>query len=102
MVDQQFQLAESARSYIRNHKEYTLYSYDDSISVCFNYKDVDPKMICNQLYKKGELMIGYGSYEGKEFVRLVTINSNNSEKEIFEFFKVLENFTEKELMALNA
>ena len=102
MVDHQFELAENARDYIRDHQDYTLYSYEDSISVCFNYKDVDPKMICNQLYKEGKLMIGYGSYEGTEFVRLVTINSNNSEKEIFNFFKILENFTEKELMALNA
>lgn len=101
MVDQQFHLAEAARDYIRDHEDYTLYSYDDSISVCFNYKDVDPKVICNQLYKKGELMIGYGSYDGDEFVRLVTINSNNEDQQIMDFFKVLENFTEKELIALN-
>ena len=102
IIDQQFELAENARDYIKSHKDYTLYSYGDSISVCFNYKDVDPKVICNQLYKEGELMIGYGSYEGTEFIRLVTVNSNNSKQEILNFFKTLENFTEKELMALDA
>jgi len=102
MVNKQFELAESARKYIRNHDDYTLYSFEDSISVCFNYKDIDPKIICNELYKKGELMIGYGSYNGTEFIRLVTINSNNSENEILDFFKILEKFTEKELMAIDA
>jgi hypothetical protein len=47
-------------------------------------------------------MIGYGSYEGTEFIRLITINSNNTDQEIFDFFKTLESFTEKELIALNA
>jgi len=102
MVNKQFELAESARKYIRNHDDYTLYSFEDSISVCFNYKDIDPKIICNELYKKGELMIGYGSYNGTEFIRLVTINSNNSKNEILDFFKILEKFTEKELMAIDA
>jgi sulfinoalanine decarboxylase/sulfinoalanine decarboxylase/aspartate 1-decarboxylase len=102
IVDRQFTLAETARKYISNHSDYTLYSFDNSISVCFNYKDVDPKIICNQLYKQGKLMIGYGSYEGTEFIRLITINSNNTDQEILDFFKTLESFTEKELLALNA
>ena len=40
-------------------------------------------------------MIGYGSFNKKNFIRLVTVNSSNTKNEIFEMFKVLENFVEK-------
>lgn len=92
MVDHQFDLAETARNYIKNNEDYTLYSYDESVSVCFNYKDLDPKVLCNLLYEEAKLMIGYGNFKGRDFVRLVTVNSNNSDKEIVNFFKVLEKF----------
>ncbi|GGE43931.1 pyridoxal phosphate-dependent decarboxylase family protein [Psychroflexus planctonicus] len=92
MVDHQFDLAETARNYIKNNEDYTLYSYDESVSVCFNYKDLDPKVLCNLLYEEAKLMVGYGNFKGTDFVRLVTINSNNSDEEIVNFFKVLEKF----------
>lgn len=99
MVNQQFRLAETARNYIKSHPDYELYSYDDSISVCFNYKNIDPKILCNSLYEDGKLMVGYGEYQGKTFVRLVTINSNNQENDILNFFKVMETYVaEKELI----
>lgn len=92
LVDQQFNLAEVARDYINSHPDYQLYSFEDSISVCFNYKDVDPTELCNALYKDGELMIGYGSFNNETFVRLVTINSGNSAEDIINFFKVIEEY----------
>ncbi|MGM0636541.1 MAG: pyridoxal phosphate-dependent decarboxylase family protein [Bacteroidota bacterium] len=95
MVDQQFHLAEIARDYISNHPDYELYSYENSISVCFNYKNLDPKVLCNLLYEKGEIMVGYGNFKGQDFIRLVTINSNNSDEELMSFFKVLEKFVAK-------
>ncbi|MDC1431014.1 cysteine synthase, partial [Bacteroidia bacterium] len=73
---------------------YTLYSFDDSISICFNYKGIDPKDLCTKLYEDGDLMVGYGKFGDTEFVRLVTINATNSKEEILNFFKALEEGTE--------
>ncbi len=95
LVDQQFKLANTAIDYIKNNPYYQLYSFKNSVSVCFNYKNIDPKDLCNSLYKDGELMIGYGSFNGDTFVRLVTINSGNSEDDIINFFKVIESYENK-------
>ncbi|NND63928.1 MAG: aminotransferase class V-fold PLP-dependent enzyme [Flavobacteriaceae bacterium] len=100
IVDTQFELADVARNYIRNHPDYTLYSYDDSISVCFNYKDIPARELCTTLYENSELLVGYGSFENEEFVRLVTINSQNEKRDILNFFKVIEEFVENNENAL--
>lgn len=92
IVDHQFNLAHIARSYIRSHPDYTLYSFDDSISVCFNYKNISANVLCTALYEQAELMVGFGEFNNQEFVRMVTINSVLQEKDITNFFKTLENF----------
>jgi len=97
IVDHQFALADCARDYIKSNPDYKLYSFDDSISVCFNYKDVPARTLCTALYEKSKLMVGYGSFQEDEFVRFVTINAQNSKEEILDFFKVLEEFAEVEL-----
>jgi len=105
IVDQQFHLADAALKYIRNNDAYTLYSYDDSVSVCFNYKNFNARDLCTLLYEKAEIMVGFGSYDGTEFIRFVTINSGNSKDDILHFFEKLEAFAdehEKEIMQLNA
>jgi sulfinoalanine decarboxylase len=95
IVEQQFYLADVALAYIRSNPEYTLYSYDDSISVCFNYKNVDPMALCTALYEHQITVVGFGSFEEDTFIRLVTINANNEKQDILNFFKVLEDFVEK-------
>ncbi|PWH84974.1 pyridoxal phosphate-dependent decarboxylase family protein [Brumimicrobium oceani] len=92
IVDHQFDLADTARDYVRNHPDYQLYSYDDSISVCFNYKNISAKDICTKLNEHAELMVGYGRFQEDEFIRFVTINAQNSHDDILLFFKKLENF----------
>lgn len=92
VVNQQFKLAEVAVEYIRNHPDYTLYSFDDSISICFNYKNVDPVALCTTLYEHQETVVGFGSFKENTFVRFVTINANNEKEHILHFFKVLEDF----------
>ncbi|NVK63810.1 MAG: aminotransferase class V-fold PLP-dependent enzyme [Flavobacteriales bacterium] len=92
IVDQQFYLADVAREYVRNHPDYTLYSFDDSISICFNYKDIDPTVLCTALYEHQVTVVGFGSFNEDTFVRLVTINANNSKEDLLNFFKVLEDF----------
>ena len=95
IVDQQFDLADVALDYIRSNTDYTLYSFDDSISVCFNYKNLDPMTLCTALYEHQITVVGFGSFEEDTFVRLVTINANNEKVDILNFFKVLEDFVAK-------
>ena len=95
IVDHQFDLADCAREYILSNPDYTLYSFEDSISVCFNYKGIPARELCTALYEKSSLLVGYGSYKEDEFVRFVTINAQNSKEDIINFFKVLEKFVEE-------
>ncbi len=96
IVDHQFALADVARTYVREHTEYTLYSFDDSISICFNYKNIDPIALCTALYEHQITVVGFGSFKEETFIRLVTINANNTKEDILNFFQVLEAFaTEK-------
>ena len=95
IVDHQFLLADVARDYIRTNSDYRLYSHDESVSVCFNYKEIPAREICSLLYEHSELLVGYGSFDGVEFIRLVTINAQNEEKDILNFFKKMEEFVEE-------
>lgn len=94
IVDQQFALADHARDYIRANDDYQLYSFDDTIGICFNYKNYDPIELCNQLYLQEQLMVGYGSFNGDTFIRLVTVNYNNEMADIDKFFQKLETFAD--------
>lgn len=98
MVDQQFYLADYARDYIRKHPDYQLHSFRDSISVCFNYKNLDPIALCTKLYENSKLMVGYGSNQGQNFIRLVTINAQHTEEEIQYFFHTLESFAHENMI----
>ncbi len=98
IVDWQFDLANHALKYVQGNPDYTVYSYPNSIGVCFNYKDIPANVLCNQLYQSGELMIGYGQFDGDEFVRLVTVNAGNTFADIDVFFQELEQFAEANLV----
>lgn len=95
IVDHEFDLANTARDYVKNNPNYSLYSFEDSIAVCFNYKGIDAKELCTKLYRDGELMVGYGKYKEDEFIRLVMINGGNSKEDILNFFKKLEAFADE-------
>ena len=92
IVDQQFILADVARDYVRNNSDYQLYSFDDSISICFNYKGIDPDVLCTALYEEKETVVGFGNFREDTFIRLVTINGTNEPEDLLNFFKVLEDF----------
>jgi sulfinoalanine decarboxylase len=94
-VDQQFYLADVARDYIRNNPNYTLYSYDDSISICFNYKGIDASELCTLMYQEAKVMVGFGKFREDEFIRFVTINSENKKEDILNLFAKLESFVAK-------
>ena len=92
IIDHEFSLAKFALNYVKSNSDYTLYSFEDSLSVCFNYKDFDPVDLCTKLYEKNKLMVGFGSFHKNTFVRLVIINGENSEQDMLNFFEILEDF----------
>ncbi|WP_299113334.1 aminotransferase class V-fold PLP-dependent enzyme [uncultured Winogradskyella sp.] len=98
IVDHQFELAQTARDYINSHPDYTLYSYDDSISVCFNYKDIPANVLCTALYEDSQLMVGFGKFNDTEFVRMVTINTVLEKEDIINFFTTIETYVSKHLL----
>ncbi|WP_283636052.1 pyridoxal phosphate-dependent decarboxylase family protein [Aquaticitalea lipolytica] len=98
IVDKQFYLAVVARNYIKSHPDYNLYSFDNSISVCFNYKNISAKTLCTLLYEHSKLMVGYGTFKEEEFIRLVTINTLVEEHDILNFFKTIEHFVDSNNM----
>ena len=100
IIENEFYLADFARKYINKNINYKLYSFGESLSVCFNYKDFDPVDLCTKLYEKNKLMIGFGSFHNNTFVRLVTINGENSEQDILNFFVILEGFVAKNSISL--
>jgi sulfinoalanine decarboxylase/sulfinoalanine decarboxylase/aspartate 1-decarboxylase len=95
IINYQFNLAKYAREYVKNSSQYKLYSFEDSLSICFNYKQYDPVDLCTKLYEFNKLMIGFGYFGSQSFIRLVIINSSNTQKEIKEFFEIIEDFTKK-------
>lgn len=99
IVDNHFHLAEVALNYVQNHPDYKVFSFKDSLTICFNYKDFPADKLCNQLYEKARLMIGFGRFNEDEFIRLVSINPENTEADMLNFFKVLEAFAENEYVA---
>lgn len=98
IVDHQLELAKIARDYINFNPDYTLYSFEDSISVCFNYKDIPANLLCTGLYEDSELMVGFGKFNKKEFIRMVTINTVLEKEDIHNFFKTLETYASKSLL----
>lgn len=92
IVEKGFKLADIARDYVKNNSDYKLYSFGESLSICFNYKDFDPEDLCKKLYESNTLMVGFGNFKDKRFVRLVIVNCENSSKELTQFFATLEAF----------
>ena len=95
IVDKQFELAETARDFVRGYPDYTDFSVEDSVAICFNYKNIPAQNICTALYEHSELLVGYGSFREDTFIRLVTINATNETEDILKFFKTLEAFVAK-------
>ena len=97
IIDKQFELAEIALNYVKNNSDYSLYSFNNSISICFNYKNIDPVSLCTALYENQITVVGFGTFNQDTFIRLVTINANNNKVDILNFFKVLEEFVDNNM-----
>ena len=90
IVERQFAMADYARSYVEKNSDYTLYSFENSVNICFNYKDVPAEELCAELYRKGRIMVGYGHFKNDSFVRLVSVNHGTDQTDYDAFFKQLE------------
>ncbi|GAB5466376.1 MAG: pyridoxal-dependent decarboxylase [Candidatus Kapaibacteriales bacterium] len=62
----------------------------ESLNVCFNYKGVDAKALCERLYKEGNAMIGYGSVGEKVFIRFVVLNPDLGNDDIDHLVDVIK------------
>lgn len=92
MVNRLFELSKFAYDYVNQNSDYTVYSYQPSLSVCFNYKNINTEYLCNALYLNSHAMVGYGSYNNDTFIRMIIVNSNLQKKDIVSFFSVIEHF----------
>jgi sulfinoalanine decarboxylase/sulfinoalanine decarboxylase/aspartate 1-decarboxylase len=101
IVDYQFELSAQAHEYIENNSDYTVYSKSPSVSICFNYKNIDPKSLCTALYEEQEVVVGYGSYGDTSFVRMVAVNTNNEVTDMMDFFRIVEDFVQRKGDALD-
>lgn len=95
MVNHLFHLSEVAYNYVNNHPDYAVYGSSNSISICFNYKGIDASHLCTALYEDAKLVVGFGNFKTDKFIRLVTVNANNTEADIINFFKTLEDYVAK-------
>tara|TARA_B100001115_G_C15823728_1_gene409868 strand:- start:150 stop:1556 length:1407 start_codon:yes stop_codon:yes gene_type:complete len=95
IIERQFKLADFARKYVKNNKNYRLFSFENSLSICFNYQNIDPQDLCSKLYKNNVLLVGYGQFKNQKFIRLVIVNIQNNEEEILNFFKNVEDFVKR-------
>ena len=95
IVEEQFKIADAARKHILSNQDYTLYSFDDSLSICFNYKNYDPEDLCTKLFEMNSLMVGFGTFKNNKFIRLVIVNGENSLEDVISFFGILERFAEE-------
>jgi len=95
IVEHEFKIADIARNYVKNNTDYKLYSFEDSLSICFNYKDFDPEDVCTKLYESNTLMVGFGQFHDHRFIRLVVVNCENLIDDLMQFFAVLEEFIQQ-------
>ena len=95
IINYEFKLADFARNYVINNPNYKVFSFENSLAICFNYKNFDPKDLCTKLYENNLLMVGYGQFHANKFIRLVTVNGQNSTDNLSNFFQILEEYCER-------
>ena len=84
-VEKQFKSVEIILELIKGDDDFILEYTPDFLNVCFNYKGVDAKYICKELYKKGLSKVSYGNFRGKDFIRYTCINPEFTEKDHQDF-----------------
>ncbi len=55
------------------------------------------KIDLDKLYENQQTVIGFGSFQGIEFIRLVPINVNDTEEDILNLFIVIERYVSQHL-----
>ncbi len=81
-VDKQFELARQAADAVTRRPELELILEPQSINVCFRMRGRPARHICEELDRRGIAKIGWGSFRGREFIRLVCVNPDVSESDL--------------------
>lgn len=87
-LEKQMSLAKHAADLARQSEDINLVFEPTCVNVCFNYEDVAPEDICNELDRRGIAKIGYGTSGNQKFIRLVTANPD---LEFSDIDKLMEN-----------
>lgn len=85
-VDRLFELAGYAADRVRQDPELELAATPQSVAVCFEVRGQASEAICDWLYRRGRMMIGYGSVGGRRVIRLVCIDPDLGREDIDTFF----------------
>lgn len=81
-IDRQVALAEYAANRLEQHPRIQLCEPPHSFTVCFEVAGKSSAEICDVLHQRGDAVIGYGRYEERYVLRLVTVNPLVSHDEI--------------------
>jgi sulfinoalanine decarboxylase/sulfinoalanine decarboxylase/aspartate 1-decarboxylase len=96
-TEKQFALAKYATQIIKNSPEFSLILEPEGLNVCFTVEGVSAIELCNNLYEKGLLQVGYGSWQEKSFIRLILVNPDMEFSDIDEFFHLIRTYLHKKL-----
>ncbi len=81
-IERQVALARYAAERIRRDPELLLHLEPECLNVCFEVREKPSQLVCERLSDQGLAVIGYGLWNGRKVIRLVTVNPEVSEHEI--------------------
>ena len=81
-VNRQFELAQYATTKIKKNEKFRLLMEPESLNICFEVIGRSSEKICEELDKQSLAKIGHGTFKGKTFIRLVTVNPDLTHQDI--------------------
>jgi len=86
-IDHLFDLARYGASIVERTPELTLTMQPESVTVCFEAQGVASDVMCAALLEEGRAVVGWGTVQGQDVVRLVCVNPEMTTDDIDVFFK---------------
>lgn len=94
-VNKKFALVNHALGVIKKSTQFSLVLEPEGLNICFEVEGVSSIDLCNGLYEKGLVQVGYGTWKEKNFVRLVIVNPDMEFEDIDAFFDTIKKFLKK-------
>lgn len=88
-VERQFELTRHAVKTVENDPELILCRRPQSINICFEVAGKSSAAICDRLHRDGRFLVGHGTVDGKQVIRLVCVNPDLTETDLDEFFAAI-------------